>query len=233
DGESGINAFAAGYEPTHAVIGVTRGAIEQLDRDELQGVIAHEFSHILNGDMRLNIQLIGILHGLLLIGIIGRVLMHSGGGRRGGKNNGNQIALVGLALMVIGYLGTLCGSIIKAAVSRQREYLADSSAVQFTRNPGGIAGALAKIGGLAEGSRMEHPRASELSHMYFGQGVRSAFGGIFATHPPLRKRIERLDPSVLGASAEAVGMGEGRSSVGGRDAAAVSGFAGSAGGTRG
>ena len=145
DGESGINAFAAGYEPTHAVIGVTRGAIEQLDRDELQGVIAHEFSHILNGDMRLNIQLIGILHGLLLIGIIGRVLIHSGGGRRGGKNNGNQIALVGLALMLIGYLGTLCGSIIKAAVSRQREYLADSSAVQFTRDASGLAAALKKV----------------------------------------------------------------------------------------
>src|SRR5690606_33088665 len=227
DREDGINAFAAGYEPTHAVIGVTRGAIAQLDRDELQGVIAHEFSHILNGDMRLNIKLIGLLHGLLLIGIVGRILMRSGGGRRS-RDGGNQLALVGVALFAIGYLGTLAGSIIKAAVSRQREYLADSSADQFTRNPGGIGGALAKIGGI--GSRLEHPRASDLSHMYFGEGVRSAFGGIFATHPPLRARIERIDPSLLRESAAAGGELAGRRTASGAgrtmDAPGASGFAG-------
>jgi Zn-dependent protease with chaperone function len=196
--EEAINAFAAGYSPSDAVVAVTRGTAEQLTRDQLQGVVAHEFSHILNGDMRLNIRLIGILHGILLIGLIGRMLFNiaaRGGGNRRGKNDGTVYLLVsGLVLMLLGLLGTVFGNLIKAAVSRQREYLADSSAVQFTRNPEGIAGALKRIGASVLGSKLTNPRAAELSHMYFGQGVWEGITGLMATHPPLEKRIRLLDP---------------------------------------
>ncbi len=197
--EKGINAFAAGFSPSDAVVAVTRGTVEQLTRDQLQGVVAHEFSHILNGDMRLNIRLIGILHGILLLGLVGqivfRIAAHSGRGRRSSKNSGGMyLVLIGLALLILGFLGTLMGGLIKAAVSRQREYLADASAVQFTRNPSGIAGALKRIGAAVFGSKIEHPNAAEVSHMYFGQGVREGFTGLMATHPPLESRIARLDP---------------------------------------
>jgi Zn-dependent protease with chaperone function len=197
--EEGINAFAAGYSPSDAVVAVTRGTAEQLTRDELQGVVAHEFSHILNGDMRLNIRLIGILHGILLMGLIGRMLFNiaaRGGGRRSGKNDGGLYLLAaGLALMLLGLLGTVLGNLIKAAVSRQREYLADASAVQFTRNPEGIAGALKRIGGSVIGSRLASANAAELSHMYFSKGVFEGFTGLLATHPSLEKRIRALDPN--------------------------------------
>ena len=202
--EPSINAFAAGYSPSDAVIGVTRGAVDNLSRDQLQGVIAHEFSHILNGDMRMNIRLIGILHGILLLHLIGgtllRMLRFSGGSRRSGKNNGGGQAIlvivgIGLALYILGYIGSVFGGLIKAAVSRQREYLADASAVQFTRNPAGIGGALKKIGGLAKGSTIEHPGAELASHMYFAKGVYEGFTGMMATHPPLEKRIAVIDPS--------------------------------------
>lgn len=198
--EQGINAFAAGYSPSDAVVAVTRGTAEQLTREQLQGVVAHEFSHILNGDMRLNIRLIGILHGILLMGLIGRFLFriaaHSGrGSSRDSKNNGvAYLFLVGLVLVILGSVGMMIGGLIKAAVSRQREYLADASAVQFTRNPGGIAGALKRIGAAVFGSKIEHANAAEVSHMYFGQGVREGFTGLMATHPPLSKRILALDP---------------------------------------
>jgi Zn-dependent protease with chaperone function len=196
--EEAINAFAAGYSPSDAVVAVTRGTAEQLTRDQLQGVVAHEFSHILNGDMRLNIRLIGILHGILLMGLIGRMLFNiaaRGGGNRRGKNDGTVYLLAsGLLLMLLGLLGTVFGNLIKAAVSRQREYLADSSAVQFTRNPEGIAGALKRIGASVLGSKLMSARAAELSHMYFGQGVWEGFTGLMATHPPLEKRIRLLDP---------------------------------------
>ncbi|MCG8451209.1 MAG: M48 family metallopeptidase [Pirellulales bacterium] len=196
--EQGINAFAAGYSPSDAVVAVTRGTAEQLSRDQLQGVVAHEFSHILNGDMRLNIRLIGVLHGILLLGLIGRVLFrvaaHSGRSRS--KNNPAPIfLLVGIVLFVLGLVGTLVGNLIKAAVSRQREYLADASAVQFTRNPQGISGALKRIGAAVFGSKLKHPNAAEMSHMYFGQGVWEGFTGLMATHPPLSKRIRALEPS--------------------------------------
>jgi Zn-dependent protease with chaperone function len=203
DNEQAINAFAAGFGPDDAVIGVTRGCVDLLDRDELQGVIAHEFSHILNGDMRLNIRLIGILFGILVIGLIGRMVLssmrYSGGGRSrsNSKNGGGAILVilgVALALMVIGYLGFFFGGLIKSAVSRQREFLADASAVQFTRYPGGIGGALKKIGGYSFGSRVLNPRAEEVSHMFFGQGVSNALGGLGATHPPLDQRISRIEP---------------------------------------
>src|SRR5690606_28971990 len=200
-GEESINAFAAGYGVHDAAVAVTRGALKHLTRDELQGVIAHEFSHILNGDMRLNIRLIGLLHGLLLLALIGRVLLRSGGrsrGRRKEKGGSVQVALIGLGLVLLGYIGVFFGKLIKAAASRQREYLADAAAVQFTRNPEGIAGALKKIGALGAGSRIVHPRAEELSHLYFASGLRSSFAGLFATHPPLVERIRRIDPSFSG-----------------------------------
>ena len=197
--ERGLNAFAAGFSPSDAVIGITRGAAEQLSRDELQGVVAHEFSHILNGDMRLNLRMIGILHGILLLSLVGRELLRvvarGGGGSRSRKNNGVLILLaIGVALVVLGFLGSMIGNLIKAAVSRQREFLADASAVQFTRNPGGIAGALKRIGGAIFGSRLLAPAAAEASHMYFSQGVWEGISGMMATHPPLPERIRRLDP---------------------------------------
>ena len=206
DQEEGINAFAAGYSPSDAVIGVTRGTATWLDRDELQGVIAHEFSHILNGDMRLNLRLMGLLHGILIIGILGyfilRMSFFTGGQRRtrDGKN-GLPIMALGAGLAVIGFAGTFFGNLIKAAVSRQREYLADASAVQFTRQPDGLAGALRKIGGFAKGSAIQNPNAPEASHMFFGRAT-SGFSALFATHPPLEERIRRIDPSWDGAFPE-------------------------------
>jgi len=195
DHEPGINAFAAGYKPDEAVIGVTRGCVEQLSRDELQGVIAHEFSHILNGDMRLNIRLIAIIHGILLVGLIGYYTLRlaaAGGSRRSSNDKGGGAApfiALGLGLMAVGFAGTLIGNLIKAAVSRQREFLADASAVQFTRNPDGIAGALKRIGSLDRGSTVNAARATEASHMFFASGV----SALFATHPPLPERISRID----------------------------------------
>ena len=190
--EVGINAFAAGFTPSDAVIGITQGAIETLDREQLQGVIAHEFSHILNGDMRLNIRLIGVLHGILVIGIIGYHMMRSGARSR---KNGAAFAGLGLGLMVIGYAGTFFGNLIKAAVSRQREFLADASAVQFTRNPDGISGALINIGASQAGSNIDNPECSEISHCLFGAGMSNFYSGLFATHPPLDQRIKRVKPS--------------------------------------
>jgi len=196
--EQSINAFAAGMSPADAVIGVTEGTLSRLTRDELQGVIAHEFSHIFNGDMRLNIRLIGILHGILLIGLIGYFILRSlrFSGSRNSKSSGGiaAFAALGLGMMVIGYTGTFFGQWIKATVSRQREYLADSSAVQFTRNKDSIAGALKKIGGVSYGSYLNTPAAPQYSHAYFAQGVKGFFGSVFATHPPLEDRIKRIDP---------------------------------------
>jgi len=191
--EQGINAFAAGFTPGDAVIGLTRGTITYLTREELQGVIAHEFSHILHGDMRLNIRLIGILHGVLLIGLIGYIVLRS---VRGGSNkNTGAIMGLGVGLLVIGFTGTFFGNLIKASVSRQREFLADASAVQFTRNNIGIAGALKKIGGYTPGSELDTPEAPTMSHAYFSSGVSSFMQSIFATHPPLDVRIKRIDPN--------------------------------------
>ncbi|KOO56839.1 peptidase [Rheinheimera sp. KL1] len=199
--ESSINAFAAGYSPADAVIGVTQGCLNLLNRDQLQGVIAHEFSHILNGDMRLNIRLIALLHGIEFIGHSGYFLLRSMGRHRAvgtgsskSKDNGGGILGLALGLMVLGYLGTFFGSLIKAAVSRQREFLADASAVQFTRNPSGIAGALKSIGAATFGSQVKNPNADEMSHLFFAEAI-SRWSSLFATHPPLQQRIKRLDPS--------------------------------------
>lgn len=198
DAEDGINAFAAGHKPGDATITVTRGCLRLLSRDELQGVIGHEFSHVLNGDMRLNLRLMGIIFGILCLAVIGRVLLQTsrGGGRGRGQN---PLPLLGLVLLLIGYIGVFFGRLIQAAVSRQREFLADASSVQFTRNPGGITGALKKIGGLGEtGSRISHAHAEELSHMFFGNGVSEPFIGLLETHPPLVQRIRVFDPNFDG-----------------------------------
>lgn len=186
DDERGINAFASGFSSNDAAVAVTRGCMERLNRDELQGVIGHEFSHILNGDMRLNIRLMGLIFGLICLAVIGRILLRT----RGRKN---PLPLLGLALLVLGGFGVLFGRLIQAAVSRQREFLADASAVQFTRNPAGLSSALQKIGAL--GSQLETDRAGEACHMFFGNGLRRSWFGAFATHPPLAERIRAIDPS--------------------------------------
>jgi Zn-dependent protease with chaperone function len=204
--EPGINAFAAGLGPNDAVVAVTRGCLEGLGRDELQGVIAHEFSHIFHGDTRLNLRLIGILHGILLIGLVGQMLMRGGalGSRRWTARSGSRrgsgagIVLLGVAVWLIGSVGVLFANLIKAAVSRQREFLADASAVQYTRNPAGIAGALKKIGAAAGGSLLGARRAAEASHMYFAAGLGSYLRGLLATHPPLAERIRRIEPGFDG-----------------------------------
>jgi hypothetical protein len=193
DNEPAINAFAAGYSPDDAVVTATSGSLNQLNREELQGVAAHEFSHILNGDMRLNIRLVGLISGIMVIGNIGKKLIkHSNRSVRGKMGFG--AVLFGLALMIIGYIGVMVSRMIQCAVSRQREFLADASAVQFTRNPMGIAGALKRIGGFNKGSAVISPNAGEISHMFFSSVVKT----FFATHPPLKERIRRLDPSFSG-----------------------------------
>jgi len=196
--ESGINAFAAGFTPGDAAIAVTRGTLTLLDRDELQGVIAHEFSHILNGDMRLNIRMMGVLFGIMVLGIIGRIILrgsyHSSmiSSRRKGSSSG--IVFVGLGLAILGWVGLIAARIIKAAVSRQREFLADASAVQFTRQTAGLADALKKIGGYTEHSYIQSVDPEEISHMLFAGGS-AGLASIFATHPPLTERIQALDPN--------------------------------------
>ncbi len=193
--EHGINAFAAGHSTSDAVVAVTAGTLKLLTRDELQGVIGHEFSHILNGDMRLNLRLMGVIFGILCLAIIGRVLLNTR--IRSGKDK-NPLPLLGLVLFIIGWIGVLFGRLIQAAVSRQREMLADASAVQFTRNPAGLAGALKKIGGLSFGSKLETVHAEEASHMFFGNGMGESFLHLMDTHPPLGERIRAIDPSFDG-----------------------------------
>ena len=199
--ESSINAFAAGFTPNDAIIGINQGTIEHLNRDELQGVVAHEFSHILNGDTHINLRLIAILHGILFLGILGYIVLRGGGLRASGRKSSAGVPLLalGVGLVIIGYAGTFFGNLIKAGVSRQREYLADAAAVQFTRNPIGIANALKKIGGLTIGSTMTAPKANEVSHMFFGEANRRMFGQLLATHPPLDERIRAVEPSWDGA----------------------------------
>ncbi|MGH8720977.1 MAG: M48 family metallopeptidase, partial [Burkholderiales bacterium] len=196
-GEPGINAFAAGTEVSNAVVAVTRGTLETLNRDELQGVVGHEFSHILNGDMRLNIRMIGVLAGIVFIGSIGRFAMHATG--RGGARRRGAAAVfaAGLALFVIGYTGLFFARLIKASIARQREFLADASSVQYTRNPDGIAGALDQIRASTRGTLIEGRSAEELSHMYFGESVKLWLGGVFATHPPTEERIRRVHPGFV------------------------------------
>jgi Zn-dependent protease with chaperone function len=198
DEERAINAFAAGDTISNAAVVVTRGLLESLNRDELQGVIGHEFSHILNGDMALNIRMLGILAGIVFISSVGSFILRS---VRGGSNKGGGgIGIVGLALFIIGYVGLFFARLIKAAVSRQREYLADASSVQFTRNPDGIAGALDQIGASGRGTLVGSRYAEEMAHMFFGQGIRVWLGGLFDTHPPIEERIRRVNPRFQRAS---------------------------------
>ncbi len=198
DSERAINAFAAGFTPHEAVVAVTRGTLTRLTRDELQGVIGHEFSHILHGDMALNLRLMGVLHGLLVLALAGRYFMELAVRSRGGSRSDGSAAagafLLGAVLWVLGYLGVLVGRLIKAGVSRQREFLADASSVQFTRNPDGMGGALRKIGNVdaGVGSLVHHPQAEALSHMWMAPGLRALSGGWWATHPPLRERVRRI-----------------------------------------
>ncbi len=196
DNEMSINAFAAGHSLHDAVVAVTRGTLTRLTRDELQGVIGHEFSHILNGDMGLNIRLIGVLFGLLMLSMFGRFMLEIGRGGRDSRGGMVVLIVAGVALWIIGYIGVFFGRLIKAAVSRSREYLADASSVQFTRNADGIGGALRKIGGLTQpdepGSRIEHPHAETLSHLFLAAAQPSFVRGLFATHPPLASRVQRI-----------------------------------------
>jgi Zn-dependent protease with chaperone function/uncharacterized tellurite resistance protein B-like protein len=192
DGEQAINAFAAGHTTGDAAIGVTRGCIKMLSRDELQGVIGHEFSHILNGDMKINIRLIGIIFGLLCLATIGRILLNTRGGNSRDKN---ALPLFGLVLVILGAVGVFFGRLIQAAVSRQREFLADASSVQFTRNPGGLSGALKKIGRYEFGSHMESEHAPDVSHMFFGNALATPLFGALATHPPIPDRIRAIEPT--------------------------------------
>jgi Zn-dependent protease with chaperone function len=215
--EVGINAFAAGYSAGDAAVAVTRGALERLSRDELQGVIAHEFSHVLNGDMRLNIRLMGVLFGILVLAIIGReVLLRM---RGGGNRNAGAILLIALGLLVIGYVGLFFGRLIKAGVSRQREYLADASAVQFTRQPDGIAGALKKIAASNAGSKLAQHDAEEISHMLFGDGV--GYSALFATHPPILDRIRRVQPGFDPGELKKLGVALASGTVAGSNLAAA------------
>ncbi len=204
-GEPGINAFAAGYSPADAALAVTDGALARLTRDELQGVIAHEFSHILNGDMRLNTRLSSLVFGILALSILGGELLSPVTTARSRPYRNRADAkgapalalffLSGLALVVIGYIGHLFGRLIQTAVSRQREYLADAAAVQFTRDPSGLGGALKKVGGTAVGGVLHHDHATEISHFCFVQNIDSLFlVGLFATHPPLENRIRSIEP---------------------------------------
>jgi Zn-dependent protease with chaperone function len=192
DQEAGINAFAAGRTTSDSVIGVTHGTLQLLRRGELQGVIAHEFSHILNGDSRINMRAIGLLHGIFLLSLIGRLLLH--GSRRSHRKEGAAIVLTGLGLLLIGSIGIFFGRMLQSAISRQREVLADASAVQFTRNPDGLLGALKKIGGAS--SVLTTPSADEAGHIFFSEAMRRLrlFTGLFRTHPPLGDRIRKLEP---------------------------------------
>ncbi|WP_274024246.1 M48 family metallopeptidase [Vibrio parahaemolyticus] len=207
--EHGINAFAAGMSIDDAVIGVTQGALDAFSRDELQGVIAHEFSHILNGDMRLNTRLIGALFGITCIAHFGHLILDNSNSTRHVSRSSSDsnkgfavIILIAIVCLVLGWLGTLFGNMIKAAISRQREFLADASAVQFTRNDQGIAGALKKIGSNVQGSTLNTKASDEMSHMMFGQSKLSGFSSLFATHPPLDERIRRIEPNWDGSYAQ-------------------------------
>ncbi|HEV7605934.1 MAG TPA: M48 family metallopeptidase [Steroidobacteraceae bacterium] len=193
ENEDGINAFAAGNSPADAAIAVTRGAATRLKREELQGVVAHEFSHILNGDMRLNLRLLGWIFGLLAVAIVARIVLQSSprSSGRGRKDGAGALMLAALAVMVLGYIGVFFGRLLQAAVSRNRERLADASAVQFTRNPVGLSGALLKIAGLNAGSRLVTPQAEEVAHMLFAAGLPR----LMATHPSLEERLKALDPA--------------------------------------
>jgi Zn-dependent protease with chaperone function len=197
DGDAGINAFAAGFTPERSVVAVTRGALEQLDRDELQGVMAHELSHVLNSDTRLSTRLMAMVGGLTVLALLGRILLRADVRDREGRST--AAVGIGLCLLVAGSIGAFFGRLIRLAVSRQREFLADAASAQFTRNPEGLARALAKI--QQQGSRISSPGALEASHLFFAEGVGGFLSGLLATHPPVEERIRRLAPQGLAQGA--------------------------------
>jgi Zn-dependent protease with chaperone function/uncharacterized tellurite resistance protein B-like protein len=203
--QNGINAFAAGFTPSDAVIGVTRGAVEMLNRDELQGVIAHEFSHVFNGDTRLKMRMMGLLFGITLISDFGIMLLtarHSTRYSSRQRSSHPALMVIGILLFAVGTIGAVFADMIKRAVSRQREFLADAAAVQFTRNPAGIAGALKVIGGYKAGSRVAHAGATQASHFFFSNALKSWYAkDWWATHPPLVDRIRRIEPGFRGQPA--------------------------------
>ncbi len=209
DDEKGINAFAAGHTPGDAVVTVTHGCMKLLSRDELQGVIGHEFSHILNGDMKLNLRISCVLFWIFCLATIGRILMNTRGGN---SRDRNALPLFGILLLVIGSLGLFFGRLIQAAVSRQREFLADASSVQFTRNPAGLSGALQKIGGYGFGSRLISDHAPDAGHLFFANGISQSLFGMMATHPPLADRIRAIDSNWDGKFAR-VNMDEIRAEI--------------------
>ena len=194
DREAGMNAFAAGFTPDRSVVAVTRGALEGLDRDELQGVVAHELSHVLNADTRLSTRLMALVGGLTVLALIGRILLRAGGGRGDGRGRAAAVSM-GLCLLLAGSVGAFFGRLIRLAVSRQREFLADAAAVQFTRNPDGLASALSKV--AKQGSKLSTAQALEASHLFFADGVGGFLSSLFATHPPIEERIRRLAPQGL------------------------------------
>ena len=203
DTDRSINAFTAGIRPSETVITVSRGAMRLLNRDELQGVIAHEFSHIFHGDVRLNIKLMGLLYGILFLAIAGQKLLKLGfqSSRRSRRNSNNvtlPLIAFGSLLAIVGYIGVFFAQVIQYAVSRQREYLADASAVQYTRLNSGLSGALKKIGGLSYGSYLSSPFTKMASHLFFADGVQRHLSGLLSTHPPLLDRIKRLEPGFTG-----------------------------------
>ena len=191
DEEPGINAFAAGYDVSNSIVAVTRGTLESLNRDELQGVIGHEFSHIVNGDMSLNIRMIGVLAGIVFLGAIGGFILRNASGR---SKEGSALLMIGIGILVIGYIGLFFARLIKASVAREREFLADAASVQFTRNPDGLAGALDQIRATGRNSLITNRHAEDVSHLFFGEGIAMAMSGLFATHPPLEERIRRVNP---------------------------------------
>lgn len=208
-GQRGINAFASGPSPEHSAVAVTRGALERLNREELQGVVAHEFSHIMHADVRLNLRLAAYIYGLIIVMDIGSMLIDLSG-RRDSKSDWDfdgsskregdlAILMIGLLLVCFGSVGKFTSLILSAAVSREREYLADATAVELTRNPQGIVGALKKIGGFQHGSKVPNGVTKGLSHFFLADAGSVTFlGGMFSTHPPLEERIHRLDPAFTG-----------------------------------
>ncbi len=207
DDQDSINAFASGSAPERSAVGVTRGALERLTREELQGVVAHEFSHILHGDVRLNIRLAAYIHGLIILAAIGRFILELLGDISSGRSRSSRersgvsflAGVVALFFLTFGLLGRLVSTLMKAAVSREREFLADATAVQLTRNTEGLAGALKKIGGLVDGSLIRGRNSEALSHFFLANSAKSNFlQRLYSTHPPLVERIKRLDASFQG-----------------------------------
>ena len=194
--EAGINAFAAGYSPDEAAVAVTQGALDAFDRDQLQAVIGHEFSHILNGDMKINMRLTAWIFGLCVIADVARRFMN----KRGGGKSAARIKLIAFGVFLAGSAGAFAGRLLQAAVSRRREHLADASAVQFTRNPQALQSAFIVMAASASGTRLEHEHAIGVSHMFFAGSspawITKFNASWFATHPPLEERVRAIDARV-------------------------------------